>query len=65
MALFWWLADRQFSPNLRADLRVSRLRAKDRRLYWLCVCLDLVVTLGAVVLLMWAATIALYKTFVL
>lgn len=65
MALFCWLADRQFSPTLRADLRVSRLRAKDRRLYWLCVGLDLIVTLGAVVLLMWAATIALYKTFVL
>lgn len=65
MAMFCWLADRQFSTALRPDTRVARLRAKDTRLYWTCVVLDLIVTLGAVVLLMCAASIALYKTFVL
>ena len=65
LTFFCWVADRQFPASHRADTRVARLRERDRRFYWTCVTLDVVVTFLAVTILIAAAAWALYKTMVL
>lgn len=61
MAFFCWLADAQFPAHQLAEVRVSKHRDNSPKLYWICVSLDMLVTLTAVVgVIALAATVA-YK----
>lgn len=62
MTYFCWLAHKQNPAAHRPETRVNSLRTLNPKFYWMCVMLDMVITLVAVVLLVAAAAAVLYKT---
>jgi hypothetical protein len=62
MSYFCWLADRQFPASHRSTTRVSRLRERNPRFYWVCVIVDTLFVILATIGLFVAAGAALYKT---
>lgn len=62
MAYFCWLAHKQNPSAHRPETRVSSLRTRNPKFYWLCVLLDILVIIVAVTILVVAAGAALYKT---
>ena len=61
-SFFCWLAHRQYPASHRPETRVARLRENSPRFYWVCVALDVLVGLVAVLILIVAAAAVLYKT---
>jgi hypothetical protein len=62
ISFFCWLAHHQYPASHRPETRVSRLREDSPKFYWVCVVLDVMVVLCAVVGLLAAAGAVLYKT---
>lgn len=61
MAFFCWLADAQYPAHHIAEVRVAKHRVNSPKLYWICVGLDMVVTLVAVALTLVIAAAVAYK----
>ena len=61
MAFFCWLADAQYPANHFVGMRVAKHREASPKLYWVCVFLDVLVTLIAVAGILVLAAAVAYK----
>ena len=62
MAFFCWLANQQFPSSHRPETWASRLRENSPRLYWVCVTLDIILTLLVSLILIGAGALIVYKS---
>lgn len=62
MRLFCWVAHRQYPASHQPETRVLRMRTEHRFFYVACLALDSLFVIVASVVLLTAATVALYKT---
>jgi hypothetical protein len=60
--LFCAIAHRQFPSSHRPETRVARLREHHPKFYGLCIAMDVLVVFACTVILLGAASVALYKT---